>query len=228
VLDELFKGFIRTAKTGEFDITACVRGPDRDGWFTAVGAVAFEDPAALEKEFRKFIQNQAPQEVQDGIKWDAAKAGTVNIHTWKPPAVGWISLGKAFGGDNTVIAFAFAPQGVFVAAGPEPVAVIKDALAAKPTESPVLDVVLNPARMRKLIRKMAPDDAEAARVEQWFGKEDKLGSILSVTLEGGKELKAKFTLDLRGIPKMLAEWYLLAFPARGGAIEPPPPPFDKK
>jgi hypothetical protein len=219
VLDELFKGFIRTAKTGEFDITAGVRGPDKDGWFTAVGAVAFEDPAALEKEFRKFVEKQAPQDVQDGIKWDAAKAGTVNIHTWKVPAGGFFRPVEVFGGDKTTVAFAFAPHGVFLALGPEPVAVLKDALATKPVESPVVDIVLNPARVRKLIRKLAPDDAEAARVEEWFGKEDKLASILSVTLEGGKELKAKFTLDLRVIPKMFAETYLSSFPAR-------PEPFD--
>jgi hypothetical protein len=221
-LEELFKGLIRTAKTGEFDIAMGVRGPDKDGWFTMVGAVAFEDPAALETEFKKFVLKQAPQDVVDAIKWDAAKAGNVSIHTWTMKPGGFSDPSKVFGGDNCIVSFAFAPHGIFAAMGPDSVSTIKDAIAVKPVGSPDLDVVLNPARMRKFIHKIAPDDRETPMIEDLFGKEDKLGSVASVTVEGGKELKLRFTMDLRVLPRMV----LMAFMGRP-AFEDVPVPEKK-
>ncbi len=203
VIGELFKGLTRTVKTGEFDIVAAVRGPDKDGWFTAVGALAFEDPAALEKEFKKYVEKDAPQDVVDAIKWDAAKAGNVNIHTWTIKQGGFIDVTRVFGGADCVFAFAFAPHGVFGAMGPDAVNVLKDALAVKPANSPVLDVVVNPARVRKLIAKTNVERPEDAKIEAIFGKEDKLGSVLSLTVDGGQQLTAKFTLDLRVLPRLM-------------------------
>ncbi len=145
VLDELVKGLIRTVKTGEADLVAGVRGPDKGGAFAVVGAVAFDDPAALEKEFKKFIDNTAPPDEKERVKWDAGKAGAVNIHTYKLTPGGFFDVTKPFGGDKAVVAFAFAPTGVFFVLGADPIAVMKDALAVKPTASPVLDVVVNPA-----------------------------------------------------------------------------------
>ena len=41
-----------------------------------------------------------------------------------------------------------------------------------------------------------------------LGKEDKLASILSVTLEGGKELRAAITINLRVLPRAaLNSWF---------------------
>jgi hypothetical protein len=197
-LEEFFKGLGRTVKTGEFDIVAGVRGPDKNGSYTAVGAIAFEDPAALEKEFKKLIQNLALQNIQDAIKWDAAKAGKVSIHTWKMPAGGFLDITKIFGGDDCTIAFAFAPHGVFAVIGPDAVGTMKDALAVKPVDSPVLDVVVNPARVVKLLDKVSgPNGPGYARLEAILGKEDKLVSVMSATLEGGKELKMAYSINLR-------------------------------
>ncbi|HSQ56402.1 MAG TPA: hypothetical protein VLM40_11735 [Gemmata sp.] len=218
-IDELVKGIVRTVKSGEVDIAVAVRGPDKDGWFTAVGALAFEDPSNLEKELRKYIEKEAPREVQDNLKWNAASVEKVNIHTFKIPAGGGFFFGKQFG-DAPVMAFAFAPRGVYFAMSPDPVPVLKDALTQKPVEAPVVDLVANHARVRKLIRKMAPNAAEAARVEEWFGKEDKLASIASLSVAGGTELTIKFTLDMRGIPRI----FLHSFGVAESSIETPVPP----
>src|SRR5262249_9865230 len=145
MMDELFKGLIRIVKTGEADIVAGVRGPDKDGEFTFVGAVAFEDPSALEKEFKKFVEKDAPADEQERFKWDAAKAGNVSIHTYKFRGGRFLDPSKVFGGDKCTVAFAFAPKGIFIVLGPDPVTVMKDALAVKPADSPVLEIVLNPA-----------------------------------------------------------------------------------
>ena len=199
--DELFKGLIRTVKTGEADIVAGVRGPDKDGDFTLVGAVAFDDPAALEKEFKSFFEKDAPQDEQARMKWDAAKAGTVNIHTYKMPERDFFDFGKPFGGAKSTIAFAFAPKGIFFVLGSDPIPVIKDALAVKPAEAPALDVVVNPARMIKFVEKAEGQGHEAERA---LGKEDKLLSATSLRVTGGKELRVRYALNLRILPRAAA------------------------
>jgi hypothetical protein len=200
-VDELIKGLVRTVKTGEVDLVAGVRGPDKAGEFTFVGAFAFEDTAALEKEFKKFVQKDAPPDEQDRFKWDADKAGKVNIHTYKFANGGFLNPSKVFGGDKCALAFAFAPRGVFVALGPDPVAVTKDALTVKPAEADVLDVVLNPARTSKLVEK---GGGRALDVERVLGREDKLVSATSLRITGGKELGVRFALNLRMLPRGLA------------------------
>jgi hypothetical protein len=216
-IEELFKGLIRTVKTGQFDIVGTVRGPDKNGWYTAVGAIAFEDPSALEKEFRKFFEKDAPPALQSNMKWDAAKSGTISIHQYKIlPAEGGFffpDFTKAFGGDDCSAAFACAPHGIFAAIGPDAIGSLKESLAVKPADSPVLDVVLNPARVAKLAGKFEPD--AVLGVERALGREDKLISALAMTVEGGKELKATVTLNLRLLPRA----FFTAFDV--------PPPVEK-
>ncbi len=194
-VDELFKGLIRTVKSGEVDIVAGVRGPDKDGHFSFVGAFAFDDPAALEKEFRKMVEKEAPADEQDRIKWDADKFEKVNIHTYKFPGQGFLDPSKVFGADKCTLAFAFAPKGIFIVLGPDAVATMKGALAVKPSDSPVLDVVLNPARMAKFAEKFDP--TAGADVERRVGKEDKPVSVASLRVTGGNELTVRLGLNLR-------------------------------
>lgn len=200
-LDELFKGLARTVKTGEFDIAGAMRGPDKNGDFTFALAVAFEDPAALEKEFKKAVQNDP---LPLDIKWDADKLEKVNIHTVKLPGGGGFfgDISKPFGGDAATLAFAFAPKGVFVVIGPDAVKDMKAALVVKPEEAPVLDVLINPARVAKFAGKMEP--MAEPEVEKVLGKENKLISAASLRVTGGKELNVKFALNLRVLPRALA------------------------
>lgn len=201
--DEVFKGLIRTVKTGEVDVVGAVRGPDKNGDFELVAAVAFDDPSAVEKEFKKLIESGALPIAGDQFKWDADKLGKVNIHTYKLGADA-ADFGKPFGGDKATVAFAFAPHGVLVMVGPDPVPVMKAALAAKPVEAPVLDVVINPAKMRKFVDKVDDGPRAGANVERALGKEDKLLSATSLHITGGKELKVRYALNLRLIPKAIA------------------------
>jgi len=220
MLDELFKGLIRTVKTGEADIVAGIRGPDKTGEFTLVAAIAFDDPSALEKEFKKFFEKDAPQTEQDRMKWDADKAGKVSIHTFSfPNERGFLNPAKIFGGDQCKLAFAFAPKGIFFVLGPDPIPVMKDALAIKPEESPMLDVVLNPARMGKLIEK---GGGQALEVERALGKEDKLLSATSLRVSGGKELNVKYAINLRLLPRAL-----FVSEDKSAPGEAPPPPIGK-
>src|SRR5262249_10242471 len=112
---ELFKGQARTVKSGELDMLLALNGPNKDGHYSAVLAMSFDDPSALEKEFKKWMENDGPPEGFGEFKWNADTVGKVNIHTYKvaggilPPAA------KVFG-DEVTIAFAFAPKAIYVTA----------------------------------------------------------------------------------------------------------------
>ncbi len=199
-VEELFKGLIRTVKSGEADIVAGVRGPDKDGEFAFVAAVAFDDTAALEKEFKKFFKGDAPQDEQNRMKWDVAKVGNTNIHTFQLTPGGFFDITKPFGREKASLAFAFAPKGIFVTIGVNPVATMKDALAVKPADAPVLDIVLNPKRVAQLVEK---GGGQALEVERALGKEDKLVSAMSLKITGGKELSVKYAINLRMLPRAI-------------------------
>ena len=199
--EELFRSLARTARVGELDLALAVRGPDKDGWFTVLGALACDDTKALEKAYRDFIDKN-PEKAGGETRWDVAKGGNVSIHTLKLTPGGFLDPSKVLGGENCMIAFAFAPKGVFVAMGPDAVGTLKEALAVKPAPAPALEILLNPVRTTQLIQKiMGPDDPDISDVELVLGNENKLRSILSATLEGGKELRAAITINLKVLPR---------------------------
>ncbi|AWM40952.1 hypothetical protein GobsT_04650 [Gemmata obscuriglobus] len=201
LVDELFKGLIRTVKTGEVDVVGAVRGPNKTGDYDLVVAVAFDDPSALGKEFKKLVESGTVPIEGNRFKWDADKLGKVDIHTFKmPEGRDFFDFNKPFGDEKATLAFAFAPNGVFVVVGADPVPAMKAALAVKPVESPVLDVVLNPARMKKFVDKAGGPGLE---VERTLGTDDKLLSAASLDVTGGKELKVRFGLNLRVLPKAI-------------------------
>ena len=221
--EELFKGLARTAKTGEFDLTLAVRGPDKDGWFTVLGAVAFDDTAALEKAYRDYIDKN-PDKAGGETKWDVGQGG-YRLHSHPQTQPGRVHRPEQ-GLRRREVHRSHSPsrrRAVFLAMGPDAIGTLKEALAVKPAPAPVLDVLLNPARTTKLIQKiMGPDDPDIADVEIVLGKEDKLLSILSATLEGGKELRAAITINLKVLPalRFIAR---SSAPRRKRAIVPPKP-----
>lgn len=215
MLDEVVKGAIRTVKTGEVDLAAGLRGPNKNGEFTLVAAVSFEDPSGMEKAIRAFIDADAPPEFKDALKYDAVKVGNVSIHT--------VDLAKAFPrerefqqlfGPNGMAAVAFAPKAIYAVVGPDALAVMKDLLGAKlAAPSPALDVVVNPARLLKLIEKMEP--GAAAEVATILGKDDKMLSALNLSVDGGKQLTLKVGLNLKLLPRVARAG------VGGGAAAPP-------
>lgn len=201
LVKELVKGLTRTVKTGELDVVGVVRGPDKNGKFTAIGAIAFDDPAALEKAFRKFLDTiPLPME---GLTWDAAKVGTVSVHQYSLAGGQFPNDLRRTFGEKGAIAFAAAPHGVFVVVGPEPMPVMKQVLAQKPVPAPVLSVQINPAKLMALAGALNGPRNEEQMVRA-FGKADKPFSAISMSVEGGKELKLTIGVNLRMFPQ--SDW----------------------
>lgn len=201
---EVFKGFGRTVKEGELDVAVALRGADKDGWYHVIGAIAFDDGTALEKEVKAVVAKSLPKEEQDHFTWDADKVGKVGIHTCKIPQGGFFDYTKFLGGEKCTAAFAFGPHGLIGVIGPDPVAVVKEVLAAKPIDAPSLEFVANPGRVVKVFEKAAGANArEAIEMATLLGKEDKKVPVMSLVFEGGKELKGTFTMNLRLLPKLM-------------------------
>jgi hypothetical protein len=198
VIEELFKGQARTNKAGEGDFAAALRGPDKDGRYTAVAALSFDDPAAFGKALRKFIDDTNPLDGFAEFKWDAAKAGAVGVHTLTVTIPGLVPASARLFGDDLVFAFAFAPKGIYLALGPDSVGTVKDGLKAKPAVAPAGDAVVNPAKLAKFVEQAGGD---AFAVERALGKENKLLSAASLRVASGKEVSVRFAINLRLIPR---------------------------
>ncbi|MCE9562778.1 MAG: hypothetical protein K8U57_12095 [Planctomycetes bacterium] len=190
LIDETFKGLVRTVNDGEFDVALSLRGPDKNGLYTVVGAVAFEDPSGVEKELRVLYKNELDPKFKAFFNLDIAQVGKTNIHQAKIGPLLPPEIQKVFG-DEASFTFAFAPKGIFVAFGPDAVNVLKTALEVKKAPSPAFEISLNPSRLAKLIA------AAGKEVPAGFGSQDKLIPVVVLTLDGGKELRLRLGTNLK-------------------------------
>jgi len=193
LIDETFKGLTRTVNDGEFDLAVSLRGPDKDGLYTVVGAVAFENPSGLEKELRALYKTELPPMYRTFFNLDVAKVGKTSIHQLKvggflPPEVQ-----KIFG-EEASVTFAFAPNGIFIAFGPDAVNTLKAALEVKKGPSPVFEIMVNPNRVGKLLVAAIGKD-----VPMELSNQDKLFSTLALSIEGGNELRFRLSTNLKAI-----------------------------
>ncbi len=223
-VQELLKGAKRTVKTAEFDVAGAIRGPNKDGQFTVVGAAAFEDTAALEKAVKAAIEAEAPQELQRVTKWNAEKVGGVAVHVIE---IGQLERGggfffggqeKAIGGADAKVALAFAPKAVYVAAGPEAVGAVKGMLAINPAEAQVVTVVVNPSRWIKFMTIAGAPPRTLDEFGKMFGADDRSMTMASLAVTGGGELKVTGRLSLRSV----VGWFGVRASSTFEQVDPPP------
>jgi hypothetical protein len=214
VLDELLKGLGRTVKAGGSDLAVAVNGPDKDGHYTALVALTFEDATGLEKAIKAAAKaDGAPQEFKDALKFDVETIDGVNVHKLTPPAGGGGEpFSGLFGTKEPLVAFG--PKGIYLALGTDASAALKSALTAKPAAANVVDVVVNPKKLGELVTAVNPQAGQMAA--QVLGTDDKKVSAFYVSYEGGAMLKARVGVNLKIIPKALG----FVFESRGGAAPP--------
>ena len=120
----------RTVKSGQMSMAASLRGPNKEGFFSAIAAIQLKDTAALEKSLREAVPLTFAR-FQKALKLDAGKINGSAVHELDlqdselPP-----SLRKAFG-KNPKIYILFAPNALYLAMGTDGMAFLKEALRAK-------------------------------------------------------------------------------------------------
>ncbi|MBN9517253.1 hypothetical protein J0H58_01845 [bacterium] len=207
LFQELLKGAKRTVQTGEFDTAMAIRGPDKNGQFTNVQAIAFQDPAGVEKALKALVEADAPEDIRKAVKWNAEKVGGVGLHVLDLSKLDQQGVFgpefKMFGGADAKLVAAFAPTAVYFAIGPDATAEVKRALALRPAEAPVVDVVINPARMRKLMTASGAPAREADGIAKTFGTDDRPVTLGHLTVTGGGELRVAARVNIRAFKDVL-------------------------
>jgi hypothetical protein len=202
LFDKLVPSLARTMKSGHVDFAAALHGPDAKGSYTAVVGLALDDALALTPEFRKLIDAKA----EGIIEWDAAEEAGVKIHTANVVPLLPAEVAKLFGNKATCH-FALTKQGVILALGNESLAEVKRGIGLKPVPAAVMDMKVNFAKLPKVIEQFEPRAAD--QIGAMLGKADKLASLNSVTITGGKELRVT-------VVSGIAAFATGVFSARGG------------
>lgn len=194
IIEELLKGLGRTIKGDSIDFALAVNA-GKDGHYTAVGGVSFEDATGLEKVLKEAYKD-APQPVKDMIKLDAEKIEGVNVHRITPPDADETTK-NIFGSTDVLVAFG--PKGVYAAMGSGASDALKAALTAKPTAAKVLDLVVNPKQLGDLVK--TGNEGIGAIAKGILGTTDQRMSAFSISYEGGSSMKVRTALNLKIIPK---------------------------
>ena len=82
---ELFKTLKQTVKSGNLDLAGSLRGPDKNGLFTVIGAFSLKDPAGLEKSLKEAVKI-VPKPFWTRSKWTCSKLETSTYTNWRLPA----------------------------------------------------------------------------------------------------------------------------------------------
>jgi len=187
--EEALKALVKGAKAGDLEAGFAMTGPDANGHFTVVAALGGLDPVGVEKAFRAGIA-KAPKLVQLAVKLDAAKAGKLDVHTVAagpllPPEV------QKVVGEQAMAYVAFGTDAVYIVIGPNGPAELTRAVGLKPGESNVLGFWVNPKRAAKLSDQLGEESNKA--LLKMLPDEDRLVPLYSLEIQGGKELRVRFT-----------------------------------
>ncbi|HVK14640.1 MAG TPA: hypothetical protein VM597_38230, partial [Gemmataceae bacterium] len=190
-----FKSLKATIGSGEFDLAAAVRGPDKDGFYTAVGAVHCREAAGLEKAIKAALKH-LPQEMQGLYKLDAHKIGDVSVHEIDLTTVAEDTAKKVFGkGQKGYVAFG--KSSVCAAYGPDGLKLLKEALEAKPGPAPVYEATTDGKRIKELVKRLMPEGNPNGPNQHFMAGSwaSSLGGM-KVTVDGGDRLKIRMTYNV--------------------------------
>jgi hypothetical protein len=153
-----FKSLKATVESGDMDLAAAIRGPNKEGFYTAVGAVHCKEGAQLEKALKAAVK-VFPEPIKGYFKMDAGKIGDAVVHEIDMSSEAGEIPKKIFGKGQTAY-FSFYKDVLYAAYGPDGMKLMKEAMAAKPMPAAVLDSSGDPKKTADLMKKIMPDRPE--------------------------------------------------------------------
>ena len=137
---------------------------------------------------------QLPEKERGHIKLDVAKVDGVGIHEIDIKGSADDDFHKYTAAKEAFIAVA--PDAVLMTAGPDGLKLMKQALAAKPTEGAVFSLDLAMLRASAFASRSdkADDKLQYKIAKEVFGEESSTGDKFVLAVEGGKSLKVKLSL----------------------------------
>jgi hypothetical protein len=205
LVEAAFKSLKATVDSGEMDFAAALRGPSKEGFYTAIGAIHCKEGAQLEKAIREAV-NIIPGQEKAFFKFDAGKIGDVNVHEIDLSSVAVEPVVKIFGKVQTAY-FAFAKDSLYLAYGPEGMKLMKEAMNAKPGVAAVLDSSSNGKKSAELMKRIVPenDPNGGPRAMIATGWLETMTGGFRVTVDGGDKLKVRVSYNF-GLMFMMLGW----------------------
>ncbi len=217
---EAIKALGRTVKSGDMDLAASLRGPNKDGLFNAIAAVRLKNTAALEKALRGAVK-LAPGEFQKALKLDAGKIDGMAVHELDFSDEMPAEMKRGFGKSPKLYVL-FAPDALYLSFGPDGMTILKDALTSKGGPAPLIQAEMNAKRLGKFI-KAVRDPKDGQDYFDQLAKLDRI-AVFTFDISGGEKLSLKYSYG--AVPLIL--WMV---PIRSSAtnvapmaIPLPPPP----
>src|SRR4029077_8650426 len=121
----------------EMDLAAALRGPNKEGFYTAVGAVHCKQCAQLEKAIKEAVK-VAPEQGRGFFKFDAQKIGDATVHEIDLTSIAEGPAKKIFG-EGQKASFTFGKDALYAPYAPDAMKLLKEAMAAKPGPAPAFD-----------------------------------------------------------------------------------------
>lgn len=186
--EKFLKVLTPTLKAGELDFAVTMRGPSATNKYALLAGMKVRDGLEIENAFRDIVKLLKPEE-QEKIKLDAEKLGTVNVHRFEVTK-DFDKRARDMFGEGPLF-MAVKADAVYFTVGENALDVLKEALAAKPTTTSIVQLEMSLKRFAALLAVEQPEAAKAA--EQVFknGTSDKV----RIVLQGGKSLKARFSMQ---------------------------------
>jgi hypothetical protein len=197
------------------DLCMVMRGPDKNGPYTAVAALHCTEGAQLDKAIRDAVK-VLPGQASGYFKFDAHKIGAISVHEVDLTAEAAEMARNIFGNDGNKGYFAFGKDALYASYGPDGLKVLKEAIEAKPGPAAVLDSSADAKKSKELVQKLIPPgNPNAAGVFGAGFQESMFMGGMKVTVDGGDHLRVKVKLNVGSMIFM----GLGTFAARAG----PPP-----
>ena len=183
------KALGRTVKSGDMDLAASLRGPNKDGLFNAIAAVRLKNTAALEKALRGAVK-LAPGEFQKALKLDAGKIDGMAVHELDFSDEMPAEMKRGFGKSPKLYVL-FAPDALYLSFGPDGMTILKDALTSKGGPAPLIQAEMNAKRLGKFI-KAVRDPKDGQDYFDQLAKLDRI-AVFTFDISGGEKLSLKYS-----------------------------------
>jgi hypothetical protein len=182
LVEALLKAVLPTIKMAEIDSGVSVRGPNAKGLYTLVMGLKVKEGTEIESAVKDLVK-KAPKDKQGQVTFDVAKVGNTNIHKLTQDKED--EKAKKLLGDNPVYVAA-REDALFLAAGADGLAALKEVLATAPKNG---NVVQFEAALGRLAPFMANENKNAAAAAAKAFAKDKNSDRVSLLIEGGNVLR---------------------------------------
>jgi hypothetical protein len=214
----ILKSLKATIATGDMDLALALRGPNKDGFYNAVAAIHCQETGQLVKAVQEAVKGLG--QAAGYVKWDAGRVAGLSYHELDLASEAEDTAKGLFGPTGNKGYFAVGKNAIYAAYGPDGLALLKEAIEAKPGPAAVYEAWSDPKKMKDFMAKVfKPGDPNGRALGGAFGigaSESLALGGSSVTIDGGDRLKIKFKLNV-------GAFLMMGFGRMAGAAQPPAP-----